>query len=522
MSNITNDTLDLIKQAHSRSNDELKKSITTANNLAAYDLQAPAKNLYPVQTPIRNTLPRTTGIGTATNWRTVRNIIGSGFDAMGWVPEGQRSARMSYTTQSLSASFKTLGEEDQATYEAINAGRGFEDIRARMTMRLLQKLMLKEESAIIGGNTSSPLNGTAQANRAPTVATPTPTGTASNVSGVTGTLPGAPTNYYIRVVPLTYEGYRNSTVSGGVAIASTITGSDGSPYTLYGGAGAISPASSAVSVTLGNTLFMSVTPVRGAIAYAWFVGTSSSAGGTALQAITTINSYAISAPLVSGTQADNASVSITGGTATLAQDNSYNPLAFDGLLYNGFNPSSGSYVYAMPTGTAGTGTPLTSSGRGSILEIDDMLINMWNNNQLSPTVIYCNAQEIRNISNKVLTGANSAPLVRYNVGENASSMQLAASPYVDTYFNPITKQPLRIEVHPNVPPGTILSWADDLPAQYQSSEVPNVAEVRARQDYYQIDWPVTSRNQAVGVYCEEVLVCYAPFAIGIISNIANS
>ena len=521
MSNITNDTLELIKKAQGYSSDQISKTITTANNLSAYDLQAPAKNLYPVQTPIRNTLPRTTGIGTATNWRTVRNIIGSGFDAMGWVPEGQRSARMSYTTQSLSASFKTLGEEDQATYEAINAGRGFEDIRARMTMRLLQKLMLKEESAIIGGNTSVALNGSpVNSNHSPVNATPTPTGSASNVSGVTGTLPGAPTNYYVRVVPLTYEGYRNSTVSTGVAIASLITGSDGSPYTLYGGHGAISPASSAISVTLGNTLFMSVTPVNGAVAYAWFVGTATS--GTKLQAITTINSNSISTPLLTTTQADSASVSITGGTANLDQDNSYNPLAFDGLMYNAFNPSSGAYIKQMPTGTSGTGTSLTSTGRGSILEIDDMLISMWNNNQLSPTVIYCNAQEIRSISNKVLTGASSAPLVRYNVGENASSMQLAASPYVDTYFNPITKQPLRIEVHPNVPPGTILSWADDLPAQYQSSEVPNVAEVRARQDYYQIDWPVTSRNQAVGVYCEEVLVCYAPFAIGVITNIANN
>jgi len=190
-------------------------------------------------------------------------------------------------------------------------------------------------------------------------------------------------------------------------------------------------------------------------------------------------------------------------------------------MYQRFAPGSGAYVKSLATGTAGAGTPLTSSGRGSVEEIDDMLISMWNNNQLSPTVIYCNAQEIRNISKKVLIG-NTTPMVRYNVGENASSMQLAASPFVDTYFNPITKQPLRIEVHPNVPPGTILAWADDLPAQYQSSEVPNVAEIRARQDYYQIDWPVTSRQQAVGVYCEEVLVVYAPFAIGIINNIANS
>jgi len=198
------------------------------------------------------------------------------------------------------------------------------------------------------------------------------------------------------------------------------------------------------------------------------------------------------------------------------------------LLYTAFNtttPSSsnagGGYLASLATGTAGTGTPLTSSGRGSVEEIDEMLVTMWNNNQLSPTVIYCNAQEIRNISNKVLTGASSSPLVRYNVGANEQSMQISASPFIDTYFNPITKQPLKVEVHPNIPAGTILAWADNLPAQYQSSEVPNVAEVRARQDYYQIDWPVTSRQQQVGVYAEEVLVVYAPFAIGVINNIAN-
>lgn len=499
MSNITEDTLSLIKAAHAQGSDNLSKSITTANNLVAYDLQAPAKNLYPVQTPIRNTLPRTGGIGTATNWRTVRNIIGSGFDAMGWVPEGQRSGRMSYLTQSLSASFKTLGEEDQASYEAISAGRGFEDIRARMTMRLLQKLMLKEEAAIIGGNTSVAL-GT----------TPTP---AVSIGASGGTVAAA--TYYVACVALTYEGYRNSSVSAsGVATSQVITGADGLTYTLAGGSGAISAISAGQAVTLGQTLRAAVAPVNGAIGYAWFVGTTAAYGSMYIQAITTINSVEITDPIVTASRQ-------TGAAAGLSSDNSTNSLAFDGLMYQGFNTSSGAYIKALATGTAGTGSSLTSSGRGSVEEIDDMLVSMWNNNQLSPTVIYCNAQEIRNISNKVLTGASSAPLVRYNVGETQQSMQIGASPFIDTYYNPITKQPLKVEVHPNVPPGTILAWADNLPAQYQSSEVPNVAEIRARQDYYQIDWPVTSRQQQVGVYAEEVLVVYAPFAIGMITNIAN-
>ena len=81
-------------------------------------------------------------------------LIGSGFDSMGWVPEGQRSGQMSYSTASKSAAYVTIGEEDAATYEAISAGRYFEDIQARMSFRLLQKMMLKEEMAILAGNAS--------------------------------------------------------------------------------------------------------------------------------------------------------------------------------------------------------------------------------------------------------------------------------------------------------------------------------------------------------------------------------
>jgi len=133
---------------------QIEKSITTGTGLVAYDLQAPAKNLYPVNTPLIKSLPRTGGVGTATNWKSVTGMTGSGFDATGWVPEGQRAGQMSYTVASKSAAYATIGEEDQATWEAISAGRTFEDVQATMTTRLLQKLMLKEEMAVLGGNAS--------------------------------------------------------------------------------------------------------------------------------------------------------------------------------------------------------------------------------------------------------------------------------------------------------------------------------------------------------------------------------
>jgi hypothetical protein len=495
--NPTQDTLDLVKGALRSPSDQIAKTINTGTGLVAFDLQAPAKNLYPFVTPIRNVIPRVGGgTGTATHWRQVSALIGSGFDAMGWVPEGQRSAQMSYTTATKSATFVTIGEEDAATYEAISAGRDFEDIQARMTFRLLQKMMLKEEMAILGGNASLQLG---------TPATPV-----LAASGSGATLPAA--TYYVKVVGLTLEGYQNSSLAGGVATTKLITGADGNTYTLAGGASNISAESSSQAVTLGQTLFASVAPTQGAVAYAWFVG--SATGAETLQAITTINSASFTAPLASGQQAQSA----------ITADNSANPnYAYDGLLTNAFKSGSNAYVNAMATGTAGTGTPLTSSGRGSVVEIDTMFQTMWNTYQLSPTVLYVNVQELKNITSKVLSNA-SAPLLRYDVTGDGNPYDLAAAGAVSFYFNPFALNGglrIPIRIHPRVPPGTIIGWAENLPVQYQSNEVPNVAEVKTRQDYYQIDWPVVTRQRQVGVYAEEVLAVYAPFALGVITNIGN-
>ena len=406
MSSITRESLELMKRALATPDDLLAKSISTATGLVAYDLQAPAKNLYPFVTPIRNVMPRVGGgTGTATNWRQVNAIIGSGFDAMGWVPEGQRSGQMSYSTSSKSATFVTIGEEDAATFEAISAGREFEDIQARMTFRLLQKMMLKEEMAILAGNASLQLG---------TPATPT-----LSASGTGATLPAA--TYFVKVVALTLEGYQNSSVAAGVATTKMVTGVDGKQFTLNGGSSAISGEASQ-PVTLGQALLCSITPIQGAVAYAWYV--SASTGSETLQAITTLNSLAVSAPLASGNQSQSA----------VTTDNSANPsYAYDGLLTTALKNGSNAYVQTMATGTAGTGTPLTASGRGSVNEIDTMFQTMWNNFELSPTVLYVNAQELKNITTKVLTGA-SGPLLRYDTPADGSqaNTQLTASGVVSS------------------------------------------------------------------------------------------
>jgi hypothetical protein len=484
----TQETLGLMK-------DSLAKNVTISTGLTAYDLQAPAKNLYPTITPLRNSLPRVARLnpGDAAHWRSIFATTGSGFDAMGWVPEGQRSASMSYSATSVTLPYVTLGEEDTVTFEAEAAAQGFEDINATATLRILQKTMRKEETALLGGNTSLALGKPG-----------TPT---LSASGTGGTLPAS--TYSVIVVALTFEGYRNSTLAGGVATTMTITGNDGATYTLSGGSSLRSNNVTQV-VTAGQTLFATAPVVNGAVAYAWYVG---AAGGETLQAITTINSAAFSAPLITSGQQP---------ATAITADNSRNPgLAFDGLLTDGFNPATNSFVQALASGPAGTGTFLTPSGRGSIVEIDNMLMQMWNTYRLSPTVIYVNAQEQKNITAKCLTNA-SGPLVRYNVDASQSApYEFTASGVVRWYYNPFTGVEIPMPVHPDLPPGTILAFCERLPAWYQSNETPNVAEVLTRRDYYRVDWPVRTRRREFGVYTEEVLAIYAPFGIGILTNIGN-
>lgn len=492
ISGATQETLDLMRAS-------LAKNVTIATGLSNYDLQAPAKNLYPIITPLRNAIPRVQRLnpGDAARWRTITSLTGSGFDAMGWVPEGQRTASLSYVATGQVAPYVTIGEEDTVTFEAEAAAQGYEDLNSTATLRLLQKTMRKEEMALLGGNAS--------------VALGTPAAPSVSASGSGATLPAA--TYSVIVVALSFEGWRNSSLTGGVATTKTITGNDGNAYVINGGSSNRS-ANATQAVTLGQTLFATAAIVNGAVAYAWFVGP---AGSETLQAITNINSLALAVPLLAGQQP----------ASMISADNSRNAtIASDGLLTVGFNPANSAYVQSLASGVAGTGSFLTPSGRGSVVEIDNMLLQMWNAYRISPTVLYVNAQEQKNITNKCLTNA-SGPLIHYNVqadGNQGGPYGVSASGVVRWYYNPFSVDggfDIPVRVHPDMPPGTILALCERLPVWYQSNQTPNVAEVLTRRDYYRVDWPLRTRRREFGVYTEQVLAVYAPFGIGLLTNIGN-
>ena len=478
---------------------------SATDGLTYYDLEAGAKFLVPVITPLRNETPRVTGKGgIEADWRAVTGINTTGVRA--GVSPGNRGGQIAVQTKDFTAAYRGIGLEANIDWEAEYAAMGFDDVRSIAGTTLLWSLMIAEEQLILGGNRQLPL-GT----------TPTPTVTAATTGGAL-----AAATYSVICVALTIDGYINGSVAGGIQGQITRTNADASSDTFGGGA-AKQSANQTATVSSGSTgsLSVSVAPVKGAYGYAWFWG---AAGAEVLGAITpstaasqtNCSSSAVNSLVITGT-ASGPQTAASLGTA----DNSSNALVFDGLLTLPLLSGANGYFATQATGAAGTGTPLTADGEGGIVEIDTALRYFWDNFRLSPSDIWVSSQEALNISKKISqgpgSGASSLRFVR-DVKDGLLVGAVMARSYINR-FNMAGASEIPIRLHPSLPAGTILFNTRVLP--YSLSNVPNVNQIRARRDYFMIDWPWRSRRYEYGVYADEVLQCYAPFALGQITNIAN-
>ncbi len=491
----SNNTLALLRDALAKAADpaELAKAATfvqpgsPTTGLQLYDLEPAAKNLYPVLTPLRNRIPRTSGKGgTQANWKGVVGIdTGNIFPG---VTEGRRGGVIQVSTKEYFAAYRTIGAEAAVTYEAELAAGDFDDLRARASQSMLQSLMIGEEKLIIGGNTSYALGQT-----------PTPICVASTTGGTlaAGTLS-------VIAVALTVDGKLRASVANGVVGLATRVTADGQTDSFSGGS-AIKSASGTVTVAGGgnSSVAASCTAVRGAFGYAWFWG---AVGSEVLGAITTTNMVVITAAAV-GTQT---------AASLPAQDNTTNPLVFDGLLSMASAAANGSYYYAAPPGTG-----LTPDGSGGIIEFDTMLQSMWDNLRLSPSKCLISSQEMIWIRRKILTGtAASNARFTFNVQQGQITGGGAPKGYLNPFAAGGAPAEIPFELHPYLPAGTVLFITEELP--YPMNNINNIMQIKARRDYYQITWPERTRQYEFGVYSDQVLQHYYMPSMGLITNLAAS
>ncbi|MCL2658767.1 MAG: hypothetical protein FWD62_15430 [Betaproteobacteria bacterium] len=504
--NISAETLALFKAAQANPDDLIKSFVqpgTPTTGLQAYNLEAPSKKLFPVLTPLRNSIARIGGgYAIQANWKAITNInVGN---VRAGVSEGKRGGVITHAQSEYFAAFRGFGLENTVTFEANYASKNFEDVKALAVEHTLQATMIQEERLILGGNTSVALG-----------VTPTPTLSASTAGG---TLAAATWSVicvalgvqaYLDVVGVNNGGIgqffdpATSVVPGQI----TRTNADGSSDTFGGGSAQKSASATVATTGATSSIAATVAPVIGAVGYAWFVGP---AGQERLVGVSSINSIVI-------TEAANAAAQLASTLA--ASDNSTSALDFDGLLAQAFKPGSNAYIAVQPTGPAGTGTPLTPDDAGGIEEFEAAFVAFYNKYRLSPSKIYVSTQELIAVT-KAVIGKGAAPLLKLNANINSQTQAIAAGVVVGSYWNKVTGTEVPLVVHPNLPAGTVFFFTERLP--YPMANVGNVVQMLMRQDYYQLEWPLRTRKYEYGVYADGVLQHYAPFSMGVITNIGRS
>jgi hypothetical protein len=423
----------------------VQKDVTQATGLVAYNLEAPSKLLVPVMSPLRNRIPRKNdGAGTAAEWKIITSLDTARTDI--FTAEGTKAATVNITVTPKSAGYRTISKGDNNTFQSQWAGKGFEDVKARNILRLLAHVMIMEEMALLGADT------TLAAVTAPTVVSAASGG--SIADGTYSVICRAETN-----------------IGRGRKSTNTSTGA------LAGGG--------------DNVITASVPVVDGAVRYEWYVGT---AGSERLEATTTINSVSLTA------------LAGTGALASATADDHTDALAFQGLIRQ---ITDNGVKKTLATGTNGTGTAL------ALTDVDDLLQDQWDTWRANPDAIVVNSDQAIKLT-KLVLAANGAPTM-FMTSDASAIGNMTGGYRLTKYVSPVTGKPLDIITHPYLASGTLLTLSFDMP--FPGGDIDNVMEVQTRQEYMQIDYPLTSPKWEYEVLVDEVLKLYFPGSCGVIRNI---
>jgi hypothetical protein len=507
-----------------------------------YDLEAPMKLLYPVFSPIRNSTPRVPGTGTAANWRAVVSI-NEGATGVG-ISEGTRGGAISQRDFAMTAVFRSIGLENYVTFEMDTASQGYQDVKALAVLQTIQALTYSEELLLMGGiGLPSELNNGSFALGAPaaaTLATTSPAGTG-------GTL-GNGSTYYLKVVALSMDMTRIVDPTGNTSLATTggsllsaagtatITRQnlDGTTTVYNNGCSKASAASSSGTSSTGGYITASCTSIPNAYAYCWFLATASTGqyqfagysnlNSCVLGALTYTNLAWLPTDLVNNDRSANILVFDGIWTQALGSLSAYiNPASVPGGN-NFFQGNNVSQSGTFPGGYSASldGAVMTSDGAGGITTFNTMFYTLWTKWKFGPQRFYVSADVGQAIKNLVVANGG-APLVRMIEGyEGGETNRIVGGFQIPKLINPFFafQSSVDIIVHPYLPPGNALGWTETLP--YAMNNVGNLAQVRARRDYYAFQWPIRTRRYENGVYSEQLAEVYFPPAFPAIKNIATS
>lgn len=438
-------------------------------------------------------------------WKTWLNVNSS--QLSGNVGVDYAGSMTNFSEQDVYAAYKIVSKAGVVTWDAEAFGRGYVDNFANAELGVLGQLFIAQDMNIC----------MSQGWALPAIGSVSLTASTTGGSLATGTV-------YVRVAPRSGANYyEGGSGPAGTEVSQAVTGPNG-----------------AVTATWAA--------VKGAVAYDVYVG--SAAGAEYYYTTTTVATVSITTVPTSGTS-NPIPTSTLPLISTLRPGTNVAPLAYPQVAGNGTPPtvdtswnvnyyngvlasSLGDYSSTGPV-TPGSGTPTgagffdnggaapTGSGN-SITILDEVNQYLFDTVQLSPTAYMMNSHQAKAISN-LLTANGSAVTYLPPTDQDARS-NLAGGGYIGRYINTSAGGvPVSIEIHPHVPPGTIIARTDHV--NFPGSGIGSVFEVNCQYDSVRIDY-AANYNPGVEyggprknfeIRSNETLINRAPVAQVVISNI---
>ncbi len=461
---ITEDTFQMVKAATA--------GITTTSSIYNITVEE-LVSLVPVDTPFFNSTPRRPAPRGArfAAWQVLLNVNSTQPD--GGVPRDSAGPVIDIENQWVYSPYAVVASGGKVTWDALAEAEGTADALAVDTIQTINQQLISLEIHQLN----------AQSFALPTVGTPALVPSTSGGSIATGTV-------YVKCAALSglnwYRGNGLGAQGSGVASAEAST--------------AVTGPDASVTAT--------VTAVKGAAGYQWFVG---SATGAEFYYTTTytntvdITSVPTSAqpipslpglfqagqngPAVPATDQSYQAYWQNGLSASILGDFSANPDDLNSgfqanLVTPGTGVSQGAYYASL------NGKPFTVSG-AAILEIDEMNRQIYDTYNISTTRMLCGSKVINDISNAVLDNPQAVTWLVPTDRDGRAGV--VAGGHVATYLNKtVNGRPIELHLMPYLPPGQLIAVADEIP--FPGANMVNPIEVETLYDFFRFDYGADRAN----------------------------
>lgn len=483
MQQVSQETIMLAQQSllKAMKDGTLAKTINVATGLTGYILEAPAKQLVPLMSPFRQTIPRKVMAGSnAVNWKAITALS----MPKATTTENAAGALFTTTVDPRSGTYKNVALRGQVSREAVAASEGFDPALAKETANTLLLAMKLEEIQMLGGNITA-LGGPASI-------------AVTEVDGV-----GSIVNdqFFVNVRALTLAAANRISIDRPADYASNNALLAGSARTSIDpasdGLGPVGTEANVTTTGTDNGLKITWTPEPDAAAYAVYVGTTTGAANLECEAVVTQCSVTLTSLATGGDAADEA--------ATSADTNSY-----DGIIQQMNASGSGAYIKDV----AGT---LTGTG-GEVVQLQDAFAQIYNTAKIGKFRIQVSGQDSR-ILTRLGISAGAGPTIYVDPqGQGRTTMMQGY--HVGSIVNATTGDVCPVDTLPWLPGGMILILPTEVP--YNDANIPAPIDWVGGYDWERWDYASTPSTGPIFPFetrCWGVLRLLFPGGCGLLVNI---